>query len=639
MTRSRGHKRSQHDSAKGKASSPQDRRRLDPATGTHRVLHGWRLWCLRTVTALASVGVFLFLLEGGLRLLGIGYSARFFVPSEQRGVLTTNLYFGWHYQQETLTTPQPCLLAPTKPPDAIRVFVLGESAAMGTPDPSFGFVRILEVMLRQYFPDRRVEVVNAAMRGINSHVAADISRECAALSPDLIVIYVGNNEACGLYAPTTRTAFLGRHPAWIPLFHFVKQARTGQLIRRVFGDSPDVSGVSRHVQAPESFAKHLTAPDGPGREAVYHNFYDNLKRICQYSLESGASVIVSTIASNLRDCPPLGSLHDSRLTDLLRKKQWEVSYSRGTESEGRGQTAEAIAHYRQAAAIDDHYAELHFRLARCYLAAGDPNAAKRHFILARDWDALQFRADSRLNEIIGKVAAEHAGRRIALVDAETALAASGRCPDGILGSELFSEHVHLTFDGDYELARAVLPAAVQALERDRGFAPSTSAQVPTRQQCARELAFTRWDEVNTMAAMAELTAKPPFTRQLDHAARQARVEKQIKSVMDHVDEKFVNDVLQVYREAVAANPQDWQLRYNLGALLHQLGRCDEAARELDYVVQTLPHVPAYRILLGYALGKSGHWDLAAVQFREALKRDRRNKQAREGLAWAHKMGR
>jgi len=590
-------------------------------------------------TALASVGVFLFLLEGGLRLLGIGYSTRFFVPSEQRGVLTTNLYFGWHYQQETLTTPQPCLLTATKPPDTIRVFVLGESAAMGTPDPSFGFVRILEVMLRQCFPDRRVEVVNAAMRGINSHVVVDISRECAALKPDLVVIYVGNNEACGLYAPTTRAALLGRHPTWIPLVHFVKQARTGQLIRRIFGDSPDVSGVSREVQAPAFFAKHLTAADGSDRGAVYRNFRDNLRRICRYSLESGASVVVSLIASNLRDCPPLGSLHDSRLTDLLRMKQWEVFYRRGIESDDRGQIVEAIAYYRQAAAIDDHHAELHFRLARCYLAAGDLDGAKRHFILARDWDALQFRADSRLNGIIGEVAAEYAGRRIALVDAETALAASGRCPDGILGSELFSEHVHLTFDGDYELARAVLPAAVQALERDRGFVSSPSAQVPTRQQCARVLAFTRWDEVNTMAAMAELTTKPPFTRQFDHAVRQARVEKQIKSVMDRVDEKFVNDVLQVYRDAIAANPQDWQLRYNLGALLHQLGRCDEAAQELNYVVQTLPHVPAYRILLGYALVKSGRWDQAAVQFREALKRDRRNKQARDGLAWARKMGR
>jgi len=65
-------------------------------------------------------------LEGGLRLLGIGYPTRFFVESEQKGMLTTNLYFGWHYQQETLTTTQPCLFPVAKQPDVIRIIVLGE---------------------------------------------------------------------------------------------------------------------------------------------------------------------------------------------------------------------------------------------------------------------------------------------------------------------------------------------------------------------------------------------------------------------------------------------------------------------------------------------------------------------------------
>jgi Flp pilus assembly protein TadD len=605
----------------------------------HRRLAGWRLWCLRATVAVVAPVLVLALIEGGLALSGIGYPTAFFIPSEQKGVLTTNLYFGWHYQQETLTTPQPCLFPVAKPADAIRVFVLGESAAMGTPDPSFGFVRILEVMLRQYFPGRHIEVINAAMRGINSHVIVDIARECSSLNPDVVVIYMGNNEACGLYAPTTRSAFLGRHPALIPIFHHVKQARIGQLIRRALGDRPDLSGVSKRVHAPDFFEKHLTEPDGPDRAVVYRNFRNNLRRICAYGLQSGASVVVSTVATNLRDFPPLGSLHDPKLTDLLRKKQWEVFYRRGIEAQDRGDMAEAIVSYRKALDIDDHYAELHFRLASCYLAAGDRDSARRHFVQARDWDALQFSADSRLNEIIRQVAAEYEGRRISLVDAEQALARSERCPDGIAGAEFFYEHVHLRFDGDYALARAILPVVVQALEQNRGLAPSASAQVPTREQCAHALAFTRWDEVNTAAAMVEMTGKPPFTRQFDHAARQARAQKEIKSVTDHIDQSFIDDVLQVYHEAIEANPQDWQLRYNLGALLHQLERYDEAARELDFVVRTLPHVPQCRILLGYALGRSGRWDQAADQFRQALKRDRYSEQARQGLAWARNRGR
>ncbi len=156
------------------------------------------------LAVLAGPVVFFLLLEVLLSLLGAGYPTSFFVRSELPGLRTTNVHFGWHYQQETVAEPQPCLIPVEKPKNAIRVFVLGESAAMGTPDPSFGFVRILEVMLGRLYPDRPVQVVNAAMRGINSHVIVEIAGECAGLDPDVFVVYVGNNEFNGLYGPGPR---------------------------------------------------------------------------------------------------------------------------------------------------------------------------------------------------------------------------------------------------------------------------------------------------------------------------------------------------------------------------------------------------------------------------------------------------
>ena len=58
----------------------------------------------------------------------------------------------------------------TKPAGTIRVFVLGDSAAQGFPNPSFGFGRILEVMLRQRYPDVKFEVINVAMSAISSRL-------------------------------------------------------------------------------------------------------------------------------------------------------------------------------------------------------------------------------------------------------------------------------------------------------------------------------------------------------------------------------------------------------------------------------------------------------------------------------------
>lgn len=575
--------------------------------------------------------VFLLLLEGALSVFSVGYPTSFFVRSERTGFQTTNSHFGWHYQQETVAEPQPCLIPVKKSENAIRVFVLGESAAMGTPDPSFGFARILEFMLEGLYPDRPVEVVNVAMRGINSHVIVEIAKDCAALNPDVFVVYVGNNEFNGLYGPRTSLSFLAEHPSLIPFFHQAKQMRTGQLLRRVFGANPQTRQAREVVRDGGFFRTKCVAYDDPDRACVYRNFRTNIERICRLGLDAGAQVVVATIGVNLRDCPPLGSLHREGLAPAQRE-QWEVLCREGAQFETAGDLARALASYEKALAIDDHYAELRFRVARCRLALGETDAARGEFSLARDRDALQFRADSRINEIIRHVAGGIVRPEIRLVEVDKALARSESRCDGIPGDEFFYEHVHLRFTGDYQVARTLLPAVVDSL-RAKGAAPAESVEIPTREQCAAALAFTPWDEVNTAAAMVKLTAGPPFTTQLDHARRQAAAEKVIATAMEKVDQGFVDQVLAAYRRAIDARPEDWVLRYNLGTFLQQLERPREASRCFEQVVQMLPDCASFRVQWGQTLWQAGMIDQAARQFQEALKRNPGYKPAQEGLVW------
>ena len=54
--------------------------------------------------------------------------------------------------------------------------------------------------------------------------------------------------------------------------------------------------------------------------------------------------------------------------------------------------------------------------------------------------------------------------------------------------------------------------------------------------------------------------------------------------MERVDEQFIDQMIQAYRQAIAARPDDWVLRYNLGTFLHQLERPREAAACFEQVV-------------------------------------------------------
>ncbi|MBN1359220.1 MAG: tetratricopeptide repeat protein [Sedimentisphaerales bacterium] len=574
--------------------------------------------------------LFLLLLEIGLTVAGFGRPATFFVSSGKKGMLTTNHWYVWFYRPTRTTSPHPCLIQTPKPNDTIRLFVLGESAAIGTPKPAFNFGRVLELMLQDRFPRHRVEVINAAMRGIDSHIVASISAECARLQPDLFVVYMGNNEVIGQYGPTT---FLGRHPGLIGVLHRMMATRVAQCLRVAVARVASGAEKAGSSETMESFRRNRVALDDSRREATYRNYRRNLTRICDHAVAAGAGVVVATIPVNLKDCPPLASLHRRDLT-AEQLETWESLYNRAAQNETEQRYAEAIAGYREALAIDDHDADLHYRLARCHLALGDQEAARTHFSLARDWDALQFRTDSALNDIIREVASARADKKVHLVDAAGRLAPDSPDPNGIPGQELFNDHVHCNFDGDYRLVRLLLPAVVEALQRDRGVVAAEPSDIPTRDQCAARLAFTAWEEVDTLAAVAKMLARPPFLDQIDHAPRQAALEKRVSEMNGRIDQAFVDGAVKAYDDAIALNPSDWALHYNYANFLYQLQRYGQATPHIRYVADMFPGVPAFHVLFGYCLAGSGHLDQSIEQFRLARRLDKHSKPIKEALAWA-----
>jgi hypothetical protein len=145
-----------------------------------------RLWLFRLTAAVAAPVFLLALLEIALRLAGFGYATSFFLPRQINGrdCFVENERFGWRFfGPEMARSPFPLVLPRAKAPGTVRVFVFGESAAYGDPQPEFGLPRMLEALLSLRFPGRHFEVVNTGMTGINSNVILPIARDCATCPP------------------------------------------------------------------------------------------------------------------------------------------------------------------------------------------------------------------------------------------------------------------------------------------------------------------------------------------------------------------------------------------------------------------------------------------------------------------------
>src|SRR5437762_2677865 len=123
-------------------------------------------------------------------------------------------------------------------------------------------------------------------------------------------------------------------------------------------------------------------------------------------------LLLCTVGVNLQDCPPFASLHRPDLSPA-DETTWNGLYAAGVSLETEGRWADAAAQYQEAGRRDDGFAELHFRLARCWLALGRDAEARDHFQKASDEDALRFRADRQINRIIREAAAAWGEREFA----------------------------------------------------------------------------------------------------------------------------------------------------------------------------------------------------------------------------------
>ncbi len=83
-----------------------------------------------------------------------------------------------------------------KSDSTFRVFVLGGSVAYGEAFGASGsFAYWMQKRLKAYYPEQKFEIINCARKGFGSCRVKNIFDEIVGYDPDLIILFLGNNEA------------------------------------------------------------------------------------------------------------------------------------------------------------------------------------------------------------------------------------------------------------------------------------------------------------------------------------------------------------------------------------------------------------------------------------------------------------
>lgn len=558
----------------------------------------------KLLLAVLVPALFLALFEGILRLSGIGQETDFLIPAEVEGepVWVENPFFTYTMFDPALARiPASIVARKNKPDDLFRVVVLGESAAMGDPIPGFGVPRVLEFALRHANPGVKVEVINAAITAINSYAIKDIARDLKKLKPDTVILYIGNNEVIGPYGPGTTFSGYLASDSMIDFMRWINRSRISQLIRQSIAiihdrrENKDFGGVAMFINNP-------VPADDPRLEAVRRRYARNMKAIINSARNSGAHVLVSSVAVNRENCPPSISTNRTGIAKA-ELRQWKKYVDQGTRLASLKNWPEALSAFVFAEQIDDQHAALTYWIGTCLRETGRSEEARTYFSRAMNLDAFRYRTGDALNEIARGLVTS-AGEGVTFVDASAAFMNFADVTD----DELFVDHVHFSFEGTARLA-SVWVDALSALSGDGSWTNRNG--FPTTQWLKNELLYKTMAEISVAQEMARRYSKPPFTLQLNRGVRLRALQEQARALNEKLRAETGDSWPEDFRDRLIRYPDDLYFPMHFAQQLVANNRFYEARPVAEAAVQKHPHRRGPRSVMAHLLAVGGKTQEAA----------------------------
>ena len=430
--------------------------------------------------------------EALLHLFDIGPSNRLFLLTQNRRepayAINPKAAHRFFQPQYLRHVPFDARFPADKARDTVRIFALGASTLVGFPNPpETAFPHFLERMLADAYPDKRFEVINCGITAINTFCLLDFAEEVLSYQPDLLLIYAGHNEFVGPYGSTTPFVYFGDNRTIVRSLMRLQSSRLygvlQNIVRRVLPEPPQ-----------GRFGLHLVTRQVDILDDAYRatgeNYRRNLETIIAAAADRNVPVMLSTLVSNLKDfhplrsaCPELGELSTA---DLALQGERTIKDKLGQSP---------------------YCAALHFELGRHYYDRSQSNQAQQAFVRARDMDRLPFRAPTFFNRILHQLADDK--NQVILSDTEAAFRTAS--PQGIIGSELITEHLHPTVYGHYLIARTM----VEALARDdasRHWDQADLTRLRPYDEYARQVGYTLAQQVDRRNALILMLKQMPYER-------------------------------------------------------------------------------------------------------------------------------
>ena len=497
--------------------------------------------------------VMIALLELSLRLFSYGDDLVLFTeytPNKEFMVVNPHASKRYFLDPAFAPTGNRELFKKKKSPNTLRIFVLGESTTVGYPYfHNASFHRWLLFRLMHNYPEKHFEIINLSLTAVNSYTILGFAKELIKFEPDAVLIYTGQNEYYGgLGVASAQTT--GGSPSIVNGLLRLRDLRTVQLLLNSFRKKLE----STHPEEGNVEMTRMEFMVGNQRIKYESSLFEEGLNQFRYNMDAtfrvlnkkNIPVFFSNLVSNVKDIHPF--IGESGADEAYRTAQslWE----------------------------EERYGE-----------------AGEYFMKAKELDELRFRAPDELNNIIAELYQKYPC--VYLVDVMAEM--KKRSLHGVLGDELFTDHVHPNLEG-----YAIMANAFYGTMKASGFLPEAKDEM-TDEEIFREMPVSPIDSIAGEFRIMRLKSHWPYNdKRFDKPIPERTIEEKLAA--------------RIYRKE-----ENWLDAHNL---LYQAytkaGWSYKAGKIAEGVVLEYSEDPAFYDIASMDYGKSGQIRRAAFYMRKSF---------------------